>query len=237
MRSFVISFLVLLIICTQIYFIDSKSIKSFKKNLSSKKNGKKKSSKSSKAIKSISKHKIREKSNHNDNTESVSEKSYISDTLESLSKDVLSVGRSSMKGAVDLLSAKHVYLDQIFGKWRLSQEVEIREGVFVSCPATIEFCEGNVVYSYFNDNEFTSEFIFKERNWPRACTITFQAEAFQGPRDEEPRRMLYRGKFKKSIMNPNVIFVRGSIFKLSGKLMWKSKRQVGTFKATMRRYK
>ena len=39
-------------------------------------NGKKKSSKSSKAIKSISKHKIREKSNHNDNTESVSEKSY-----------------------------------------------------------------------------------------------------------------------------------------------------------------
>ena len=232
MRSSLFLLLVVLILSLQLYFIDSKSINSPKKVTSLKKNSKKKTS-----SKSSSKNKKKKKTNILNDIESDPEKSYISDTLESLSKDVLSVGRSSMKGAVDLLSAKHVYLDQIFGKWRLSQEVEIREGVFVSCPATVEFCEDNVVYSYFNDNEFTSEFIFKERNWPRACTITFQAEAFQGPRDEEPRRMLYKGRFKRSIMNPNVIFIRGSIFKLSGKLMWKSKRKVGTFKATMRRYK
>jgi len=155
----------------------------------------------------------------------------------SIAKLLTKMGRSSMKGTVDLFSAKHVSLKQILGKWRLSQEVEVRKGAFVSCPATIEFCEDHDVISYFEGNEFVSKFTFREREWPRTCTITFEAEAFQGPRDDVPIRMLYRGRFKKSIMNPNVIFIRGSMYRVSTSIFGaKQKRKVGKFKMTQRRY-
>lgn len=210
------------------------------KKISGKKNKNKKLKKKSSAIKTRKTSKRKDYNDDDNNDESLKDENLlenISTKADYLSKGAMSLTKKSMKNAVDLLAAKHVYIDQILGVWRLSQEVEVRKDVFVSCPATIEFCKGNEVISYYNENEFVSEFIFKERSWPRPCTITFQAEAFQGPRDEEPVRMLYRGRFKKSLMNPKVIFIRGSIYKISGRLVWKSKKKVGKFKATMRRYR
>jgi len=150
---------------------------------------------------------------------------------------MVKMGRGFGKGTVDLLAGKHVYLDQILGKWRLMQDVEIGKGAMVSCPATLEFCDGGEVRSYFEDQECITHFTFRERAWPKYCTISFEAEAFQGPNDDTPVRMFYKGKFKKSILNPNVIFIRGRMYRIRRNVFGAKKRlQVGKFKMTQTRY-
>jgi hypothetical protein len=150
---------------------------------------------------------------------------------------VFKMTRGFGKGTVDLLAGKHVYLDQILGKWRLMQDVEVRKGAYVSCPATIELCDGGEVRSYFEDAECVTSFTFRERAWPKYCTISFEAEAFQGPQDEAPVRMFYRGRFKKSILNPNMIFIRGRMYRVSRNVFGtKKKTFVGKFKMTQTRY-
>jgi hypothetical protein len=158
-------------------------------------------------------------------------------TLSSIAEGAFKLGKYSVKGTVDLLAAKHVSLKQILGNWRLAQEVEVGKGNIVHCPATIEFREDNIVVTHFEGEEYESEFVFKENAWPKACRISFEAKAFQGPGDNEPARMLYKGYFKRSLMKSDVIFIRGSMYKLSGKMFWKSAKKCGKFKATLRRYK
>jgi len=148
----------------------------------------------------------------------------------------LKLTKGSVKAAVDLCANKHVTMNQIMGKWRIQQEIEVRRGVFISSPATIEFCDDGSVLTTCDGQEFKSEFTFKERAWPRKCTISFQARAFQGPRDPEPVAMFYKGYFKRSILNPNVVLIRGKVYRLSGKLFFKRQEVCGKFKAQKRRY-
>ena len=131
----------------------------------------------------------------------------------------LKMTKGSVKAAVDLCANKHVSLLQIVGKWRIQQEIEVRKGVFMACPATIEFLEDGSVVTMCEGQEYKSDFSFKERSWPRKCTISFQARAFQGPKDPEPVAMYYKGYFKRSILNPNVVLIRGKVYRLSGKLL------------------
>lgn len=145
--------------------------------------------------------------------------------------------KGGMKLAVDLVSAKHVSAIQIVGKWRMDQEVQIGKGATITCPATLEFTEDGKVITSFEGKTFTSDYKFTERPWPRKCSIHFEAAAFQGPGDKEPNSMFYKGYFKKSIMNPNVILIRGRVYKLLGKLFWKQQKKCGTFKATQKRYR
>lgn len=145
--------------------------------------------------------------------------------------------KGGVKLAVDLVSAKHVTVGQIVGKWRMDQEVQISKEASVTCPATLEFTEDGKVITTFEGKIFSSEFKFTERPWPRKCTIQFEATAYQGPRDKEPISMFYKGYFKKSIMNPNVVLIRGKVYKLLGKLFWKQQKKCGTFRATQKRYR
>jgi hypothetical protein len=167
------------------------------------------------------------------------EKSMFDLGLETAS-DAMSIGmklaKGTVKGAVDLAANKHVVEYQIFGKWRFMQEIEVKKGVFISCPATIEFLEDGTVVTVCDGQKFESEYVFKERPWPRKCGIYFQARAFQGPKDTEPVNMFYKGYFKRSIMNPNVLLIRGKVYKLAGKMFWKQQLKAGTFKATKRKY-
>ena len=153
-----------------------------------------------------------------------------------LASKAMKLTKGSVKAAVDLCANKHVNLLQIVGKWRIQQEIEVRKGVFVACPATIEFLEDGSVVTTCEGQEYKSEFTFKERSWPRKCTISFQARAYQGPKDPEPVAMYYKGYFKRSIMNPNVVLIRGKVYRLSGKLFFKRQEKCGRFKATKRRY-
>jgi hypothetical protein len=145
--------------------------------------------------------------------------------------------KGGVKTAVDLISAKHVTLNQIVGKWRMEQDVQVSKDASITCPATLEFTEQGQVVTSFNGKVYTSEFKLTIRPWPRKCTISFEATAFQGPKDKEPVSMYYKGYFKRSIMNPNVILMRGKVYRLKGKFLWKSQKRCGVFKATQRRYR
>jgi len=145
--------------------------------------------------------------------------------------------KGGVKSAVDLVAAKHVTLPQIVGKWKMEQEVQLSKGASYMCPATVEFTEDGQVLTTFEGKTFTSEFKFTERQWPRKCTIEFEAIAFQGPRDKEPVNMFYKGHFKRSILNPNIVLIRGKVYKLVGRLLWKQQKKCGKFKATQRRYR
>lgn len=148
----------------------------------------------------------------------------------------LKMARGAVKSTVDLAANKHVSEYQVYGKWRFMQEIEVKKGVFISSPATIEFKEDGTVVTVCDGQKFESEYVFKERPWPRTCSIYFQARAFQGPKDTEPINMFYKGHFKRSMMNPNVVLIRGKVYKLAGKMFWKQQTKVGTFKATKRKY-
>ena len=97
--------------------------------------------------------------------------------------------------------------------------------------------EDGTIVTTCDGQEFKSEFVFKERTWPRKCTISFQARAFQGPGDSEPVAMFYKGYFKRSILNSKVILIRGKVYKLSGQMFFKQQVKTGKFKATKRRYR
>lgn len=130
----------------------------------------------------------------------------------------LKASRRSLKSAVDLLAGKHVSQQQIVGKWRLHQEVTLRKGITVSCPSTFELLKNGSVVTTFEDQVYLSSYVFKERQWPRYCTIQFEARAFKGPGDKEPVLMLYKGYFKRSILNSKVILMRGKVYRTTGKM-------------------
>jgi hypothetical protein len=146
------------------------------------------------------------------------------------------LARGAVKSTVDLAANKHVTEYQVVGKWRFMQEIEVKKGIFISSPATVEFTEDGTVITTCDGQTYESEYVFKERPWPRKCSIYFQARAFQGPKDKEPVNMFYKGHFKRSMMNPDVVLIRGKVFKLAGKMFWKQQLKAGTFKATKRKY-
>lgn len=138
--------------------------------------------------------------------------------LAAVGAKAIKASRRSLKSAVDLLAGKHVSLQQIVGKWRLHQEITLRKGIVVSCPSTFELLKNGTVVTTFEDHVYHSPYVFKERQWPRYCTIQFEARAFKGPGDKEPVVMLYKGYFKRSILNSKVILMRGRVYRTTGKM-------------------
>ena len=143
----------------------------------------------------------------------------VGTSLSSLGNSALKATRLSFKSAVDLLAGKHVSLREIVGKWRLSQEIIIRKGVSINCPSTFELLKNGTVLTFYEDKVYATEYIFKERKWPRYCTIEFQARMYKGPGDKLPVMMFYKGYFKRSILNTKVILMRGRVYRISGKML------------------
>lgn len=86
------------------------------------------------------------------------------DLTKKLAYSMSRAGKSIIKSTVDLCVVKHVTLDQLYGKWLIRQEVEVKKGIFVSCPATILFKEEDgTVVTMFEGAEYKSRFTFKER--------------------------------------------------------------------------
>lgn len=158
--------------------------------------------------------------------------------MKSLSLFSRKVVRGTVKKAVDLLSNKHVTVLQIIGKWRLQLELDLEggEGNVLSYPVAIELLEGNRVKSFFEGEEIESSFTFTERQWPQKCSISFQIGSLKQPLDSVPTNLLYKGSFKVSVMNPKIVLMRGSLYKVAGKSFWKNKKKCGKFKGTKRRY-
>eukprot|EP01041_Mallomonas_annulata_P012802 gene12802-26989_t len=172
----------------------------------------------------------------NTKSKSKKSKSKSGDMFYKLSRGIMSVSKKSMKSGFDLLAGKHVTLNQFAGKWKFSQDVEIKPDIIYSCPATIQFLQNGTVITKFNDKEYITKFKFTERPWPRACTIKFDAYAFLGPTDTEPIHLFYSGYFKRSLFNKKLLLMRGKIYRMTGKI-WKRREKCGKFKATQRRYR
>jgi len=146
----------------------------------------------------------------------------------------------STRAAVGLASAKHVSIEEVGGVWRLDQQVgELPDGPFISCAANIEFNAQGDIFTTYNKQRIKENepFHFVERSWPRYCTIEFEARAFQGPSNQTPVRMLYKGYFKRKIAKRSVIKMEGKIYAIKPKTgLWRKKEEVcvGTFTARKR---
>jgi hypothetical protein len=149
--------------------------------------------------------------------------------------------RSALKTSYDLVAVKHVTLQQILGKWNLEQQIALKEDVILDVPAVLELFRGHQVSLICNGIEHKSEFEFEERyalyhwntpltfddvvccrSWPRRCTVEFRASVtpHAGHRSNNQAMQLhYRGHFKRSMMNPNIVLLRGKIYKTEGSFL------------------
>lgn len=146
--------------------------------------------------------------------------------------------KGSTRAAVHLASPKYVSRNDIIGVWRFDQQVgSMPDGPFTSCAANIEFTLKGETITIYNKKEMVSTFLFVERSWPRSCTIEFEANAFQGPDDKVPVKMLYRGYFRRKIAKRSVIKIEGKMYSISGRgSLFSRKREVlvGSFTARKR---
>lgn len=144
-------------------------------------------------------------------------------------------GNSVSKVAGLFQPNKYVGLREVVGVWKVKQKVSERPGdPLERCEATVEIRKDGSVVTFFDGKELVSEFLFKERQWPRSCIIEFEARAFQGPYDREPQLKFYKGYVRRSLMNPQQVRLEGKIYEVKGTFFWRQKRQVGKFRAVKR---
>ena len=89
----------------------------------------------------------------------------------------------------------------------------------------------------YKDEIYETTYLFRERSWPQSCSIEFQARAFQGPHDEEPVLMKFKGSFRRKMADSRVIKIVGNIYEVPQKGLWRkgrTGRKVGTFVARRR---
>lgn len=129
---------------------------------------------------------------------------------------------------------KYVGLREVLGVWKVKQKIALPGGELERCEATVEIRKDGSVVTFFEGKELVSEFLFKERQWPRACIIEFEARAFQGPYDREPQLKFYKGYVRRSLMNAGVVRLEGKIYEVQGTFFWRQKKQVGKFRAVKR---
>ncbi|CAM9411075.1 unnamed protein product [Scytosiphon promiscuus] len=149
-------------------------------------------------------------------------------------KNVGKATGKSMKAMVSALQPKSVGLGEILDTWKIEQIVGKPPGRVTKCAATVEFRRDGTVATSFDGRESVSDFTFRAHAWPRACTIEFEAKAFQGPWDEEPVWKVYKGFFSRKLLDTKMITLEGTIYDTAGKMMWKRKVKSGVFTARRR---
>ncbi|CAN0060510.1 unnamed protein product, partial [Phaeothamnion confervicola] len=140
----------------------------------------------------------------------------------------------TMKGMVHLLQPKAVALPEILTAWKLEQQLGRPPGRVQRSAATVGFRRDGTVAVHYDGVEMLTEFKFYPRRWPRACSIEFDARAWQGPRDGAPVLKHYRGEFVRNLMDPRVITIEGVIYDVRGNALWKKRIKSGTFVAKRR---
>mmetsp|Transcript_19796 Transcript_19796/g.29746 ORF Transcript_19796/g.29746 Transcript_19796/m.29746 type:complete len:321 (-) Transcript_19796:1536-2498(-) len=141
--------------------------------------------------------------------------------------------KGSGKAAFYLAAPKHVERREMVGVWRLDQSVGDKFSTV--CAANVEFTTKGDVMVKYDDQTFITPFLFRERKWPQSCTVEFEARAFQGPHDEKPVLMRYKGYFRRKLADSNVIKIVGDIYAVS-KTGWRrgDGKRIGSFVARRR---
>lgn len=107
----------------------------------------------------------------------------------------------------------------------------------ISCVANVEFSPRGEVIVKYKDDVYETTYLFRERSWPQSCSIEFEARAFQGPNDEEPVLMKFKGYFRRKMADSSVIKIVGNIYEVPRQGLWRkgrTGRKVGTFVARRR---
>jgi hypothetical protein len=105
----------------------------------------------------------------------------------------------------------------------------------ISCAANVEFTSRGDVLVKYGGKTYVTPYLFRERGWPQSCSIDFEARAFQGPNDDEPIMVRYKGSFRRKIADSNIVKIVGTIYEVKRKGLWKGQpRKIGTFVARRR---
>ena len=84
-------------------------------------------------------------------------------TLGSIAVSSAKICRKAIKGAYDLCAIKHVALSQIYGKWKIQQDVTLRDGMSLNIPTIMDFQDDGKVIVTYNGIQYSSDYIFDER--------------------------------------------------------------------------
>jgi hypothetical protein len=139
--------------------------------------------------------------------------------IKSVSVASFSLIKGSIKASADALAVKYVHHKDILGTWRFEQTVIEEDGTEVVEAASIEVLRNNTVRTRCGGITRLSPYVFVQRPWPRRCSIAFEACTHHSPGQSEPETVMYKGYFKRSLMNPDVVFIRGSVFQTRGRLL------------------
>jgi len=150
---------------------------------------------------------------------------------------ITSTAISSVEGTAKFAAPKFVNEGEIHGTWRLDQQVDFGNGP-VSCAANVLLSPGGKVTTFYKSKNYYTNYIFKQKHWPRHCTIEMDAFAFQLPSQGEPIRLIYKGSIRRKIMQPSVIKIHGKIYEQASKRGWVGRKPelilVGSFVARRR---
>ena len=124
----------------------------------------------------------------------------------------------------------------VLGLWKMTQKVGGKlsgkgSAPVVVCEATIELRGDGTVVTSYQGQEMYSQFIFKERAWPRSCSVEFEAYAFKGPYDRAPVNKYYKGYLRPKLTNNKIIIMEGKMYEVYGTYFWKSRKEIGRFRA------
>mmetsp|Transcript_23026 Transcript_23026/g.35529 ORF Transcript_23026/g.35529 Transcript_23026/m.35529 type:complete len:317 (-) Transcript_23026:2318-3268(-) len=158
--------------------------------------------------------------------------------VQSLTVKTTSLAVTSTKAVASIATPRYVTINDLVGTWRFDQSIFEKDASDLSevttCAANIQFDKkGNLSTSY-NGKVMKSRYVFRQRSWPRFCTIEFEARAFQGPADKQPVLMFYKGVFKRKVMRKSVVKIEGKIYAISGRGVFRKKVCVGSFVARKR---
>lgn len=65
-------------------------------------------------------------------------------------------------------------------------QVSERPGELERCEATVEIRKDGSVVTFFDGRELVSDFLFKERQWPRSCIIEVRSDSIMTDRPPSP---------------------------------------------------
>jgi hypothetical protein len=160
-------------------------------------------------------------------------------------KTALATAKQSGKAAYYLVKPKHVEKRELFGLWRMDQQIVLssRDAIPVECCANIELTPRSVLVTVCDENSSDGEtrtletpWKFTPAQWPRAAKVEFAARAFlvQGHRQQ---LFFYKGQVDRKLAARSVIKIKGKIYRIE-KTGWRGKNYkhvpVGTFVARRR---
>jgi hypothetical protein len=124
------------------------------------------------------------------------------------------------KTSVDALAPKFISKKELLGTWRFEQCIENPDnGKSITEAVTICFNKNGTCHTRFRGKSYVSYYTFTQRSWPRHCILEFEAKTLRDELYDEPQQLIYRGHFKRSILNKKVISLRGTLFRLTGSLL------------------